>query len=56
MEKREFHKKEFAAWFKDLEKTAKKTYHVINLDKNDFKQPYIDGLTTAQAIENFLYS
>lgn len=53
---REFVKKEFNAWFKQLEKIAKDEYRIGNLNKEEFIKSYTKGLSINQSIENFLNS
>lgn len=54
MEKREFKKKEFLVWFKQLEVVAKDEYLLVRLNKKKFEESYKEGFTINQAIEKFL--
>ena len=53
-EKREFDKKEYAAWFRKLEEEAT-NYKIGNLNKKDFEKYYTDGYTIDESINKFLY-
>ena len=47
-------KKEFAAWFSELEKVAKSEYRIGNLKKKDFEKYFLEGKKINEAIETFL--
>lgn len=53
-EKRDFDKKEFATWFRELVEKADE-YKIGNLNREDFEQSYKDGYSIVEAIEKFLY-